>query len=298
VAPPFGFAIDLNGGEGPSRKALPAGGSVRYLDTGPLLKLIDAERGVAPATGDAEQVLREKLRILFDPASPRIERRGERVSMDSGVHVLAGMSHVIHALRMAPTSGGRGAKAAPLDESTIEAFDGATRTRTLAAWNAADFERGSVPETWQIRDRSDSGCRMRGKTADLNRVIPGSLLAMRDSETAPWTVVVVRRLRRLMVDHVEVGAEFIGSRPRYVKLLPAAREGEPRSIGALYLPPSEAFPAMPIRTLLLPAREYQPYGDLTLLSSNATYRLRLNDPIRHQMEFVWTSFTVFGKGAR
>jgi hypothetical protein len=191
----------------------------------------------------------------------------------------------------------------PVDESTIQAFDGATRTRTLAAWNAADFAKGTVPEIWQIRDRSDSGCRIRGKASDLNGFIPGSMLAMREDESFPWTVVVVRRLRRLMVDYVEVGAEFIGSRPRYVKLVPERSavppgDPEPRSIGALYFPPSDAYPAMPIRTLLLAAREYQADRDLTLLSSNATYRLRLNEPIRHQMEFVWTSFTVLGKGAR
>jgi hypothetical protein len=139
---------------------------------------------------------------------------------------------------------------------------------------------------------------MRGKTLISTGVVtPGLSPAM---ATAIMTVDhrSRRRLRRLMVDYVEVGAEFIGSRPRYVKLVPSASGAEPRSIGALYLPPSEAYPAMPIRTLLLPAREYRPNSDVTLLSSNATYRLRLNDPIRHQMEFVWTSFTVVGKGAR
>jgi len=307
VAPPA-FAIDLDGGEGPSRKTLASGASVRYLGTEPLLKLIDAKRpeapdralgsnGLVPAARDAQRVLLEKLRLVLDPAPPRIERRGDRAAMDSTVHVLTGMAHVVHALRMASRGAGNGGRALPLDESTIQAFDGATRTMTLAAWNA-DLGREPAAETWQIRDRSDSGCRMRGKTADLNGVIPGSVLAMRESDRDPWIIAVVRRLRRLMVDYVEVGAEFIGSRPRYVKLVPSASGVEPRSIGALYLPPSEAYPAMPIRTLLLPAREYQPNSDVTLLSSNATYTLRLNDPIRHQMEFVWTSFTVLGKGAR
>ncbi len=120
-------------------------------------------------------------------------------------------------------------------------------------------------------------------------------------------MAVVRRLRRLMVDHVEVGVEFLGCKPRFVKVvmdhgfdpsMAASREVEPRCIGALYLPPSEAFPAMPIRTLLLPTREFRPNGEVTLLSSNATYKLRLNEPIQHQMEFVWTSFTVIQKNAR
>ncbi|HYR00322.1 MAG TPA: hypothetical protein VET86_09785, partial [Casimicrobiaceae bacterium] len=190
---------------------------------------------------------------------------------------------------------------APLDDSTIEAYGGPTRTRTLAAWDASEFARGSVPEVWQVRDRSDTGCRMRGKTAELNRVIPGSLVAMRANETVPWTLGVVCRVRRLMVDYVEIGVEYMGRKPRFVKVVTGhgpARGAKAKCVGALYLPPSEEHPAMPIRTLLLPAREYRSTGDATLLSSNATYELRLNEPIRRQMEFVWTPFTVTRKIGR
>ena len=77
----------------------------------------------------------------------------------------------------------------------------------------------AIPQTWQVKDRSDSGCRMRGQIENLNRVIPGSLIAIRDSATAPWIVSVVRRFRRLMVDHVEIGVEYLGRKPRYVKLV-------------------------------------------------------------------------------
>ena len=52
---------------------------------------------------------------------------------------------------------------------------------------------------------------------------------------------------------------------------------------------------MPIKTLLLPARNFKADCDVTLLSSNATYTLRLNQPIQQQFEFVCTSFTVTNK---
>ena len=52
---------------------------------------------------------------------------------------------------------------------------------------------------------------------------------------------------------------------------------------------------MPIKTLLFPAREFRAGCDVTLLSSNATYRMRLNEPIQQQVEFVWTSFAVIDK---
>jgi hypothetical protein len=145
---------------------------------------------------------------------------------------------------------------------------------------------------------------LRGRTAELNRVIPGSLLAMRASDAAPWTLTVVRRVRRLMVDHVEIGVEYVGHNPRYVKIVtdqgrdPASGAdggAEPRCVGALYLPPSERFPSTPIRTLLLPAGCFRSNGTVTLLASNAVYTLRLNEPIEHQTDFVWTSFTILAK---
>lgn len=316
---PLGFAVDLRGAEGLTRKGMPASDAVRYLDTEPLMSIIDAELAerrdsdvarneLLQTTRGSEVALLNKLRILFDPVPRRVERRGERTPMDSTVDVLTGLPHIVHALRTtASTHAGKGRPAGPLDESTIEAFGGPTQTRTLAAWGTTEFARGTVPDVWQVRDCSVSGCRLRGKTADLNVVIPGSLLAMRANETAPWSVAVVRRLRRLMVDHVEVGVEYLGCKPRFVKIVmdqgfdPAigpSREVEPKCIGALYLPPSQGFPALPIRTLLLPTREFRSQGIVTLLSSNATYKLRLNEPIERQVEFVWTSFSVIEKNGR
>jgi hypothetical protein len=52
---------------------------------------------------------------------------------------------------------------------------------------------------------------------------------------------------------------------------------------------------MPIKTLLLPERNFKVDSTVTLLSSNATYTLRLNEPIQRQFEFIWTSFTVIEK---
>ena len=147
---------------------------------------------------------------------------------------------------------------------------------------------------------------MRGQVDNLNRVIPGSLMAIRDSATAPWIVSVVRRFRRLMVDHVEIGVEYLGRKPRYVKLVAdsdrgldshAASDTVSRCFAALYLPPSVQVPIMPIKTLLLPASEFRAGSVVTLLSSNATYRMRLNEPLQQQFEFVLTSFSVVEKSA-
>jgi hypothetical protein len=54
---------------------------------------------------------------------------------------------------------------------------------------------------------------------------------------------------------------------------------------------------MPIKTLLFPALEFSTGCDVTLLSSDAVYRLRLNEPIQQQFEYVWTSFSVIDRAA-
>jgi hypothetical protein len=108
-----------------------------------------------------------------------------------------------------------------------------------------------------------------------------------------------------MVDHVEIGVEYLGREPRFVKLVAnddsdlaigEAPDRFSRCFAALYLPPSEKLPTMPIKTLLFPAIEFRIGSDVTLLSSDAVYRMRLNEPIQQQFEYVLTSFAVIDKG--
>jgi len=183
------------------------------------------------------------------------------------------------------------------DFPAMPSTDGAGLARTRGGGPSA------AQHVWQVRDRSESGARLRGQVDDLNRIIPGSLVAIRERADAPWTISVVRRFRRLMVNFVEIGVEHIGRRPSVVKIVakPSAQGGTPGAYAngrfvALYLPPSETRPVMPIRTLLLPARKFDADGRITLLSSNSNYTLRLNEPIQQQFEYLWASFTVVDDG--
>jgi hypothetical protein len=309
-----GFVVDLGGAEGPARNVAAGNGRMLHLDTTPLGAMIEEEaaslRTPGDARGEAAEAIRHarlallgKLKVLFAPTPILVERRGQREPADSTVQVVTGLAQIVHTLRRSARQHVDAHPAASaLREPTIEAFNGPTRTMTLSLGDAPV----ATPEVWQVRDRSDSGCRMRGKTADLNRVIPGSLLALRTSESAAWSLAVVRRLRRLMVDHIEIGVEYIGHNPRFVKVVigerfdpsvVSLRDADPRCVGALYLPPSDAFPSMPIRTLVLPQREFRPDGCVTLLAANAIYTLRLNEPMERQMEFVVAPFAVVRKFA-
>jgi hypothetical protein len=322
---PKGFVIDLGGTDGLKRPPVAAGdhpaGDLLYFDSSPLRPIIDQETaslrdsatlpdGVTPATRAGQLALLSKLAILFAPVPVDIKRRAERKPVALAVQAIAGFQYIVGELHR---TGQRQSEAfssaeAAVTEDAIASFARPSLSPIFPATGngsqippamAGVFD--SLPQIWQVKDRSDSGCRMRAQIDDLNGVIPGSLIAVRESQTAPWIVSVVRWFRRLMVDYVEIGVEHLGREPRFVKLVtdgdgdvPAAEAPNfaSRCFAALYMPPSAEYPTMPIKTLLLPANDFRTDSDVTLLSSSATYRMRLSAPIQQQFEYVWTSFSL------
>jgi hypothetical protein len=285
---PKGFVVDLDGSDGLMRVPVAGGeavgGNILYFESSPLTVMIDQEiaslqDGTAPAARAPTAVrfgqlaLLKKLAILFATNPVDIKRRGEREPVALTAQAIAGFPHIVEELLKTSTASSAAGSGAP-SLSIATPFDG-------------------IAKIWQVKDRSDCGCRMRCQIDNLDSVIPGSLIALRDNETAPWIVSVVRWFRRLMVDHVEIGVEYLGCEPRLVKM---ASDGDrDSSFAALYLPPSRKHPNMPIKTLLLPAREFRADCDVILLSSNAIYRTRLNEPIQKQFEYVLTSFLIVDK---
>ena len=71
-----------------------------------------------------------------------------------------------------------------------------------------------------------------------------------------------------------------------------AQNAKSDKIIALYLPESDAYPRIPIKTLIVPAHEYRPGRVLTMLSTTNETAVRLKEPIEQQRDFVWTSFDV------
>jgi hypothetical protein len=319
-----GFVVDLDGAEGLQRPT-GSGHNLLHLDPSPMRALIDVEMAVlakdtalshrtAPAERAGQRALLNRLAILFAPVHVEISRRAERAPVAFTVQATAGFAFIVEELRKSGQArSGDNVVAAAGDENTISPFGSSTYSPLFAAggqegqaiFSIAD-RLSAMPQIWQVKDRSDTGCRMRGQIDNMNRVIPGSLIALRESEGAPWTVSVVRWFRRLMVDHVEIGVEYLGRKPRFIKLVadsdPDAaidfgQKPAPRCFAALYLPPSAQFPTLPIKTILLPASEFRRGGEFTLLSSSATYRMRLNEAIQQQFEYVLTSFSIVGKAA-
>ena len=317
-----GFVVELSGSEGLKRPRLGVHGDL-HLDTTALMATIDEEiaalsgsaaddPGEAPSTGhDASIALLSKLRILFAPKPVHITRRGDRKHIAISVQSVSALRHIVQVVREEEKNRAREfAQASGRTEGiTItkpsRSAHAGSPTSVFHARSAAPLtissEPATAPKAWQVRDWSDSGCRLRGRAADLNEVIPGTLISLREGPGADWTVAIVRRLRRLMVDHVEMSLEFVGRKPRFVKLIdgpwpvPIAMDAvgvRPKSFGALYLPISEKRPTLPIKTLVVPVHTFSVGRVVSILSSSGTYSLRFNKPLEQHADFVWTTFSL------
>jgi hypothetical protein len=136
---------------------------------------------------------------------------------------------------------------------------------------------------WHIRDRSDSGPRLRGRVPDALRLLPGLLVAFRDDKDGPWTVAVARRFNRMIGNNVEIGVEHIGRNPQRIILLSGVggretgeeSETSPDRVVALYLTESGISPKIAIKTLLVPACEFAPGRLLTMMSTMREVVIRL-----------------------
>ena len=161
-------------------------------------------------------------------------------------------------------------------------------------------------QEWQLKDRSASGCRLRGKIANPNRVLPGTLIAFRERDSLPWTLVIVRRLRKRIGDRVDIGVEYVGQNPLGVSLVaqsdpaggPNAEPDKKRNrCTGLYLRASSEYPKIPFNTLILWPREYKVGRCLVLRSDEANYTVRLKEPIEEQDGFIWLPYEIVDRRA-
>ena len=167
---------------------------------------------------------------------------------------------------------------------------------TAAQGSASAVDAAHPPLT--MVDRSDSGCRLHGPTLGSNPIVPGALIALREEAASPWTLAIVRRVKkRLAGKRVEIGVEYLGPRsapgrrrrPGRRGALPA---GAPPRFAALYLSESAKYPVLPMKTLVLPARGLAPDDRLSVRSRTDLYTIQLKEPLDEQAEFIWSPFAI------
>jgi hypothetical protein len=300
-----GFVVNLAGTGGLARMTATETGDLLWLDATPIARAIDAKMeegadaaspGPTPVRSQLQLDLLRRLRDLYAPQRVHVKRRGERTAtvLTSAEATLGDLQTIFRMLRdearrEIETS------SVPMpyaDEITITDVGS---TQRVSASQQPPGGRSTPQATWHIRDRSESGTRLRGRMSDARLLMPGLLIAFRDEKADPWTVAVVRRATRLMGNNVELGVEHLGRAPQRVILLSRApdaleTDARPDRIPALYLPESETCPKMPIRTLLMPTCEFAPDRVMTMRSKMDQVGIRLKEPLERRALFVWTSF--------
>jgi hypothetical protein len=186
--------------------------------------------------------------------------------------------------------------------SASEPSDGES---TIAQWATPGVVAAHPPLT--MVDHSDSGCRMHGPTLANNPILPGRLIAFRESVAAPWTLAIVRRVKkRLAGKRVEIGVEYLGKDPRWVVVVIPDSETSPERppgtppprFAALYLPHSATHPVLPMKTLVLPARGLRSDDRLTIRSRTSIHTVQLKEPLDEQAEFIWSPFDILDRWLR
>ncbi len=320
----YRFVVDMDRDAGLARVNRESAGTCLCLDTTPVLEAIREEiallRDVPGRPGEGLPLRRgrqlnllRKLDVLCTPERPVIARRGERKPTALTVEVAVGMSQILRELRNRTEDAVVAAprNVASSEDVTITACGGFTEARTDAYGDGANTVTqestsavNAAPSQLTMLDRSDSGCRLHGPTLGANSVMPGVLIAFRESAASPWTLAVVRRVKkRLAGKRVEIGVEYLGKNPRRIIAVvqdsdtsPARSPGsEPPRFAALYLPESATHPVLPIKTLVLPARGLAPEDRLSLRSRTDMYTVQLKEPLEEQAEFIWSPFDILDR---
>ncbi|HEX6138112.1 MAG TPA: hypothetical protein VF059_10655 [Casimicrobiaceae bacterium] len=310
---PGGFVVDPAGGRGLQRPSSRHQGECLWLDTTPIAHAIDEEmsrlRDGAPDSHPRRVALLARLKTAFAPVPVRVERRGERktVALMSVQMTAGGLGSIFAMLRdeWRQRVQARASRAAGVDDVSIMGAPSPLPGTALAG--VADESLSAFPPTasfgvpqpaWQVCDRSASGSRLRGRMSNPRRVIPGSLVAFRSDEQAAWTLAVVRRLKRLPGSNVEIGVEHLAcsTQPIVLTQLGAAAAG-PASFPALYLRESTMDVNSRIRTLIVPASQFDPGRAFVMSSAKAEVPIRLKGALEYQSDFVWTTFDVLASAS-
>ena len=301
-----GFVVDIAGTDGLRRRPERDEGDCLWLDTVPIVAAIDGEieaLGEGMSGSRASRIaLLSRIRRVFAPAPTRIKRRGERnaVALTSVQATTGGLASIFSMLREESRRRAQPTSVPGVEEISITDVGacktglmpgGATEDGSAAFPGTVSF---GVPQvSWQVRDRSASGSRLRGRVSNPRRTVPGSLMAFREDERAPWMLVVVRRLKRLPGSNVEIGVEHLGCNPQPIVLtVPQPDGSEAKPFPALYLREGTMDLNPRVRTLVVPASQFEPGRILAMTSTKKEVTVRLKGSLESQFDFVWTTFEV------
>jgi cyclic-di-GMP-binding protein len=312
------FFVDLASREGMKRRTTGAlEGSVLFVDTQPLhaalmhqqLSLEQAIR-TRPRSDETARVsdqlcLLRRFAAKVDPELKFLARHGDRATADGNVDAIIGLTKIAAYLREEDRDPDFQHYAGKTFGSSLElAVFGRIRNENdrrmeLARHRLSQYVAAGGP--WEIKDVSLTGFRLMAPMKAASDLPIGTLVAIRPQAGSQWTLGIVRRMRRHTSERTEIGLEVVASTLVGVDLIEQRKssdtnylvDGEDgiingRSFIALFLTLKKGDSGQVVKSLIVPAGEYQSSKRLTLITSKSIYRVVLGGPIEQQGEWVWT----------
>ncbi|MEO8133464.1 MAG: hypothetical protein ABI831_05785 [Betaproteobacteria bacterium] len=309
-----GYWLDLGQGNGllPVPPELPKG-ELLYLDVGPLRERLN-ERLAQLAAGAAgqgsagsrhpelgEQLdLAQRLDALWLPSAPPRSRRGERRAEQRAVTVAIGWKDIASTVSLSQTATARNQNAPDGYQ-----YDDYGRLRLNDARRPAlPGNRAPGRDVWQVHDASDSGFRVRSSPALMAGHRLGALLVLEIEGDKRWQVGIVRRLKKLNAEQIELGVEVIARNAWLVipRSLDNRSSGysvdgidiglKAKSFNALYLPGQPRLRGGARPSLVLPPSEFTVGRSLSVHVASRHHDIVLAPPIERSKDWVWTPLAL------
>lgn len=298
------FIVDLTGTSGLRRRdRAHAGGRVLFLDAAPAYSRIVErlrwlpEQDTEPVKpGELpvreQRLLLMRLASLFGPDAIAQAPRAPRQSAAAEVRVVIGLQALTRAIAeidRLPDQVRTPGVAASYDEVTQIVNPNA---------NPESVARRIRGSSWRLTDRSETGYRLVAPAKDAPARL-GELLAIKEADV--WMLAVVRRMQRLQVDEVTVGAEVIAR--RLVRVLmrnwatpaDAGRTNAERPFFGVYLPAHPDNRQSSQRSLIGPEDRFATGGMVELDTGSARYLIRFTQTLEQQAGWSWAMFNAVRK---
>ena len=314
------FYVDMGARDGLRRRTpAPLEGRVLFLDTRPLhsvlmgnVVMLEQKIRGQPLSDRtpkrSEQLgLLTKLASQVDPEFKPFARRGERTAAAGTVDAIVGFAKISAFLREEEQTPMPSAEHGKSFGGTMElAVFGRMRNETdrraeLARRRFASFAAPGGP--WEIKDVSQTGFRLLAPMSVANMVTLGTLAAIRPHGQTPWTLGIVRRMKRMTADRAEIGLQIIANTLIGVDLIEQRKSGADadysvdgeattingRTFHGLFLALRKREADNTVQSLIVPAVEYQPTKRLKLMTSKAINPVRFGRLLEQQPDWVWAT---------
>jgi hypothetical protein len=155
--------------------------------------------------------------------------------------------------------------------------------------------------TWEMKDISASGFRLNAPMGAATELTLNTLVAIRRGDQEAWVLGIIRRMRRLSAQEVEIGLQLIANtlasanlcEQRKVREADYSVNGEiptvtGREFQGLFLSFHRREGEPPVQSLIVPAVEYHASRHYTLRTGVSPRTMRYGRMLERHADWVWT----------